>query len=65
MARNVRELQNAIERAMMICHDDEIQIAHLPPAVFTRRLRSKKNLPAPLKAAVKIWSKPWKNLSGL
>jgi two-component system, NtrC family, response regulator AtoC len=33
---NVRELQNAIERAYTVCHDDEIQISHLPPAVLRK-----------------------------
>ena len=33
---NVRELQNAIERAYTVCHEDEIQISHLPAAVLRR-----------------------------
>jgi DNA-binding NtrC family response regulator len=31
---NVRELQNAIERALTVCDQEEIQPAHLPPAVL-------------------------------
>ena len=31
---NIRELQNAIERALMVCHEDEIDITELPPAVL-------------------------------
>lgn len=34
---NIRELQNAIERALTVCTDDEIQPWHLPPTV-TRTL---------------------------
>jgi DNA-binding NtrC family response regulator len=30
---NVRELRNVIQRAVILCHDDEIQPRHLPPAV--------------------------------
>ncbi len=30
---NVRELQNAIERAITVCEEEEIQPAHLPPAI--------------------------------
>jgi transcriptional regulator with PAS, ATPase and Fis domain len=33
---NIRELQNAIERALTVCDEDEIQPAHLPPALFRR-----------------------------
>ena len=33
---NVRELQNAIERAYTVCHEDKIQISHLPAAVLRR-----------------------------
>ncbi|HEV8722197.1 MAG TPA: sigma-54 dependent transcriptional regulator [Candidatus Binatia bacterium] len=33
---NVRELQNAIERAYTVCHEDEIQLSHLPAAVLRR-----------------------------
>jgi DNA-binding NtrC family response regulator len=29
-------LQNAIERALTVCYEDEIQPAHLPPALFRR-----------------------------
>ncbi len=32
---NVREMQNAIERALMVCDEDEIQPSHLPPAVMS------------------------------
>jgi DNA-binding NtrC family response regulator len=31
---NIRELENAIERALTVCYEEEIQPAHLPPAVF-------------------------------
>jgi DNA-binding NtrC family response regulator len=31
---NIRELQNAIERALTVCDQNEIQPAHLPPALF-------------------------------
>ncbi len=30
----MRELQNAIERALTVCDQEEIQSSHLPPAVF-------------------------------
>ncbi len=30
---NVRELENAIEHAFVMCHDQEIQIEHLPPHI--------------------------------
>ncbi|MFO8172733.1 MAG: sigma 54-interacting transcriptional regulator [Longimicrobiales bacterium] len=30
---NVRELENAIEHAFVMCHDDEIQLPHLPPSI--------------------------------
>jgi len=40
---NVRELQNAIERALMLCDDDEVQSCHLPPAI----LRSPTMTPQP------------------
>jgi DNA-binding NtrC family response regulator len=33
---NVRELQNAIARALTVCDEDEIQAAHLPPAVLSK-----------------------------
>jgi DNA-binding NtrC family response regulator len=33
---NIRELQNSIERALTICDEEEIQPAHLPPALFRR-----------------------------
>jgi DNA-binding NtrC family response regulator len=36
---NIRELQNAIERALTVCTEDEIQPWHLPPTV-TRTLSS-------------------------
>jgi len=31
---NIRELQNAIERALIVCDEDQIQLNHLPPAVL-------------------------------
>ena len=31
---NIRELQNAIERALTVCNEEEIQPSHLPPAVL-------------------------------
>jgi transcriptional regulator with PAS, ATPase and Fis domain len=30
---NVRELRNILERAFVLCHDEEIDIVHLPPEV--------------------------------
>ena len=30
---NIRELQNAIQRALILCHDDRIQTSDLPPKV--------------------------------
>ncbi|MCA9727478.1 MAG: sigma-54-dependent Fis family transcriptional regulator, partial [Candidatus Eisenbacteria bacterium] len=30
---NVRELRNVVQRAVILCHEDEIQPRHLPPAV--------------------------------
>ena len=30
---NIRELQNAIQRALILCHDDRIKISDLPPKV--------------------------------
>ncbi|MGD8361783.1 MAG: sigma 54-interacting transcriptional regulator [Gemmatimonadota bacterium] len=30
---NVRELENAIEHAFVMCHDDEIRVHHLPEAI--------------------------------
>lgn len=30
---NVRELENAIEHAFVMCHEDEIQLQHLPPSI--------------------------------
>jgi DNA-binding NtrC family response regulator len=30
---NVRELRNIVQRAVILCHEDEIQPRHLPPAV--------------------------------
>ncbi|MEN4099231.1 MAG: AAA family ATPase, partial [Anaerolineaceae bacterium] len=30
---NIRELRNAIERAMLFCDDEAIDIAHLPPDI--------------------------------
>ena len=31
---NIRELQNAIGRALTVCTEEEIQLSHLPPAVL-------------------------------
>ena len=33
---NVRELENAIEHAFVMCHGEEIQLAHLPPSIVKR-----------------------------
>ena len=30
---NVRELENAVEHAFVMCHGDEIQLQHLPPSI--------------------------------
>ncbi len=30
---NVRELSNILERALVLCHDDKIDVAHLPPSI--------------------------------
>lgn len=40
---NVRELDNVIERAMILCDDDIIQPIHLPPNLFTGTLPEKIN----------------------
>jgi len=32
----VRELQNAIERAVTVCEDEEIDVCHLPASVLRR-----------------------------
>jgi DNA-binding NtrC family response regulator len=32
----VRELHNAVERALTVCKEEEIQISHLPPAVLRK-----------------------------
>jgi PAS domain S-box-containing protein len=32
---NVRELMNILERAFVLCHEEEIDLAHLPPEVAT------------------------------
>jgi DNA-binding NtrC family response regulator len=32
---NVRELENAIEHAFVMCHDQEIQVPHLPTNITT------------------------------
>ena len=32
---NVRELENAIEHAFVMCHSDEIQVSHLPAGITT------------------------------
>ena len=34
---NVLELQNVIERALLICPDEEIQATHVPAAVLRRK----------------------------
>ncbi len=31
---NIRELENIIEHAFVLCHDGEIEISHLPPSLF-------------------------------
>jgi DNA-binding NtrC family response regulator len=33
---NVRELENAIEHAFVMCHSDEIQVDHLPAGIMRR-----------------------------
>jgi PAS domain S-box-containing protein len=35
---NVRELENAIEHAFVMCHGTEIQLAHLPANIVTRSM---------------------------
>jgi DNA-binding NtrC family response regulator len=32
---NVRELRNILERAFVLCHDEQIDVVHLPPEVAT------------------------------
>jgi PAS domain S-box-containing protein len=32
---NVRELRNILERAFVVCHDEQIDVVHLPPNVAT------------------------------
>jgi len=40
---NVRELENAIERAFVVCHDREILVRHLPPEI--RESQSRESVP--------------------
>lgn len=40
---NVRELDNVIERAMILCDDDTIQPNHLPPNLFTPNIAGSAN----------------------
>jgi len=36
---NVRELENAIEHAFVMCHDQEIQVEHLPTIITTQDMK--------------------------
>jgi DNA-binding NtrC family response regulator len=42
---NVRELRNTIERAIVLCNDNQLQPRHLPPGFGTRPVRSVAELP--------------------
>lgn len=43
---NVRELRNTIERAVILCGSDELQVKHLPSGFGTRSSRSAAEVPA-------------------
>lgn len=38
---NVRELENAVEHAFVMCHDSEIGVEHLPPHISTHVIHGK------------------------
>jgi DNA-binding NtrC family response regulator len=40
---NIRELQHVIERAMLFCDDEEIDLGHLPPDIQMLAKKKKKN----------------------
>ena len=44
---NVRELENIIEHAFVMCREDEIQLQHLPPELY-------QNAPPPKRSSTKI-----------
>jgi len=45
---NVRELENVLEHALIICHDDVIQRTHLPDYIHTRMASPRNRTAAPL-----------------
>jgi PAS domain S-box-containing protein len=42
---NVRELTNILERAFVLCHEEQIDLAHLPPEVVAAAPRPAGNVP--------------------
>jgi transcriptional regulator with PAS, ATPase and Fis domain len=42
---NVRELENAVEHAFVMCHDSEIGIEHLPPHLTDQAIPGKTSVP--------------------
>jgi PAS domain S-box-containing protein len=42
---NVRELENAVEHAFVMCHDSEIGIEHLPPHLTDQVIHGKASVP--------------------